>query len=362
MIFSDAAFLSDFWRQQPCFDPASITTLPDIGTAELLALAGNDLVESRLIGPDFSLTTGPMTLTSLPSESMLMINGLEQHVDSLAMMLTREFGFLPRWRIDDVMASYGNDQATCGPHFDHYDVFLLQLSGTKRWHLDHGGHREEELDADCDIRLLRSLAASVTYEANPGDVLYIPPGFGHWGVAGPDSITLSIGIRNPTTIELLAELTDFLLAEQAPVQTIDNALQRPGDGISMSDVDHLRTALVSMLDDATAIADCYGEYSTRPREPDLVEPGRYDEHDSGIRLHDYARITWHQSETAAGLRVYANGETLTASDAALDWLRPLTIHRQYAFAQARTPSDHQLLAELAQTGALSSESPEARHE
>ncbi len=361
MIFSDAAFLSDFWRQQPCFDPASITALPDVGPAELLALAGDDLVESRLIGPDYSLTTGPMTLTSLPSGSMLMINGLEQHVDSLAMMLTREFGFLPRWRVDDVMASYGDDQASCGPHFDHYDVFLLQLRGTKRWHLDQGGHRDDELDADCDIRLLGSLASSVSYDASPGDVLYIPPGFGHWGIAGAGSITLSIGIRNPTTIELLAELTDFLLAGQASVQTVDETLQRPGDGISMEDVNHLRKALVSMLDDATAIADCYGEYSTRPREPDLVEPGRYDERASVIRLHHYARITWHQGEDPPGLRVYANGESLTASDTVLDWLRPLTIHRQYTFAHARTPSDHKLLAELALTGALSIGPPEARH-
>lgn len=362
MSFTDAAFRTEFWRQQPCFEPACLKTLPDIGPSELLALAGDDLVESRLVGPGYTLATGPMTLSALPPGSLLMINGLEQHTACLEQMLTREFGFLPRWRIDDVMASYGDRDASCGPHFDHYDVFLVQLHGTKQWRLDRGGHTDDELDPNYDIRLLRTLDTVTTFGAAPGDVLYIPPGVGHWGIAGPDSITLSVGIRNPTGVELLAEVTDFLLARDLPSDTIDDALQQPGDGITRADTRHLQQALVSILNDQSVLADCYGEYATRPREPDLVQTGHYDRQLSEVRLHHYARITWHQNDDPKALRVFANGETIHASHTVLDWLRPLTIDRRCGFDRVRTATDHRLLSVLAELGVLSSEQAGQPHE
>ena len=97
-------------------------------------------------------------------------------------LLQTEFTFLPLWQVDDVMASLGQSGASCGPHFDRYDVFLLQLSGSKSWQLDAGAHQEHQLQQDSELRLLERFEPSCSVQCEPGDVLYVPPGVGHNGI------------------------------------------------------------------------------------------------------------------------------------------------------------------------------------
>ena len=207
MLSGDA--LADFrqhsWHQKPCIFRSAISVEQYmLSTEAICRLTTSELVESRLVdSTDYSLTFGPFELEPndqdlLPERHLLMAHGLEQHFVEVDRLLRDNFQFLPRWQIDDVMVSVGNKSASCGPHFDKYDVFLLQFSGEKTWRLDNGGHAETDLRDDVDIRLLREFSETAQHLMRPGDVLYVPPGVGHWGTCNGDSVTLSVGIRNPT--------------------------------------------------------------------------------------------------------------------------------------------------------------------
>ena len=132
-----------------------------IDPADICALATLDEVESRMIGPGHELLLGPFDNPAasaseplLPAGHLLLVQCLEQHLESAAALLDGPFQFLPRWQVDDVMASLGDSDASCGEHFDHYDVFLFQHTGEKTWYLDDGGHTEDALSPEHDIRLL----------------------------------------------------------------------------------------------------------------------------------------------------------------------------------------------------------------
>ena len=129
-----AAFkLDDSHRQIKLF-PAAINVADyPIPTTEFLHLAANEFVESRLIHADYKVEFGPFQLDWLDDQNMLMLQCLECHIDHADTLLRHEFSFLPAWQVDDVMASIGTSDASCGPHFDRYDGFLLQLTGAKTW-------------------------------------------------------------------------------------------------------------------------------------------------------------------------------------------------------------------------------------
>ena len=179
-----AEFQQQYWRKQPwhgrnVFDTASGGTLYTISKTlnkkGLYQLAEIPLVESRIIAntqpsanpaatdtANYELELGPFAIAALAPGEMLMLQGLEQHLQSISDLLTRHFGFLPRWRIDDVMASYGDAGASCGPHFDHYDVFLLQVRGAKHWQLAAGPFSDADLIEDAEIRLLQHFPGQQT--------------------------------------------------------------------------------------------------------------------------------------------------------------------------------------------------------
>ena len=262
-----AAFKENYWHQQAFLFPQAVDIASyQIPKDHLLQLAAADIVESRLIQPDYGVEHGPLLLDDLPDTSMLMIQCLEYHSDKAQALLRQEFSFLPPWQVDDVMASIGSDGASCGPHFDRYDVFLLQLSGTKSWQLDNGGHREEDLRDDAELRLLDRFTPTASMQCEPGDVLYLPPGVGHHGICSSDAVTLSIGIRNPTMAELLAEISEFALLE-SEATVLENQLREPGAKVEAE-------GIASLLSDALTprlIDTWYGSYVTRLRNPEVLE-------------------------------------------------------------------------------------------
>ena len=344
---SESEFFSAYWRRKPCVFRKAINQLPEISNDTLLAVSAHPDAESRLILPDFSLQLGPFDLAVLPSaKGLLMLNGLDQHLASIDTMLQQDFAFLPRWRLDDVMASIGPAAASAGPHFDHYDVFLLQHTGNKNWQLDAGGHAEDELDLTADIRLLPEFHPVEQFELNPGDLLYVPPGVGHYGVNVSDSITLSIGIRNPTMTELWSDLTDFIIDNAVGEETVDDVIQAPNRGISIEDTAAIRTKLKTLIADDNLIADWYGSYSTRLREPKLAVTRSVDIDEACLTLAPYARLTWFEHQGM--LRVYANGAIISAPETVLAWLCPLSLNRRCT--APTDPEDRRVVTELAIAG------------
>ena len=174
------------------------------------------------------------------------------------------------------MVTLGGPDASCGPHFDHYDVFLFQLRGEKHWQWDALSHNDAELDLDAEIRLLCAFEPQFTQTMAAGDVLYIPPGAGHWGTAGPDSITLSIGIRNPTLMELVSSYTDELLDEGSlhdkGAATLDDLVDQTQTAVPTSVVDHLQASYVEFVSNRALMSRWFGCYMTELKEPDLITP------------------------------------------------------------------------------------------
>lgn len=332
-------FFKQYWRKQPyvfrdvCTDSVSLLqqcTQPSV----LLELAGREIVESRIVEPpDYKLRLGPFQLDRLPGGALLMIQGLDQYLDEINELLHLEFSFLPRWRIEDVMVTSGSQGANCGAHFDHYDVFLVQVRGSKEWRLDTQDHVDDDLDDNASIRLLKCFEPVKTELLAPGDVLYVPPGIGHWGLSVDDSITLSVGIRNPTMQELVSNLADLIVEETDSMETLDDLMPSPEGGLSPEGLQNLQTRLSEVMLDTHLIAQWYGTYVTEPREPDTVELDTHLDTASVRQLlsRNYSivckrstRLTYYDGDT---FTAFINGDAFECDASVKSWLEPLCIHR-----------------------------------
>lgn len=209
-------FLAEYWQKQPLLMRAVASGLehPDAETLAGLALEAE--VESRLItghddGP-WNLQHGPFTerdFQVLPRENWtLLVQSVDCFLTDVSLLLD-SFDFLPGWRLEDIMISYAARGGSVGPHFDRYDVFLIQAKGTRRWKLGGQCNRHTPLLQHDHLKLLEQMEVEEEYLLQPGDALYLPPGIAHWGIAeDSDCVTWSVGFRAPSPAELLGRLAD----------------------------------------------------------------------------------------------------------------------------------------------------------
>lgn len=336
---SKESFLTQSWRKKAyCFDTQfNVEDISSFLSKEtLFKLCNNELVESRLVdGSDFSLELGPFTLEHLPADQMLMIQGLESHLANISSFIGQYFSFLPRWRIDDVMATYANKQTSCGAHFDHYDVFLIQIRGEKRWLLDDGEHVDSDLNENADIRLLDDFKPTSELIQKPGDILYIPPKVGHWGIASDDCLTLSVGIRNPTLQEMISHFADFIGDQLGEVHTMDDSLNMADHGIDEETTDLIAEQMAANLLRPSLTRQWFGRYMTELREPELSKiPSktitidqikRILKQTTPIQCQLSSRLAYQELEHE--LLIFVNGECLVSDMSNLDWFRDLEQER-----------------------------------
>lgn len=208
---SPAQFLRRHWQKKALLVRDAFPGFTDpLSPEELAGLACEVEVESRLVlergpGRPWRVKTGPQNpsrLRALPSTHWtLLVQGVDRLVPEVA-ALTLPFRFVPDWRIDDVMVSFAPRFGSVGPHVDSYDVFLLQGQGRRRWAIDT--RATPDFRPGLDLRILRRFRPEATWVLEPGDMLYLPPGVAHHGVALEDCLTYSIGFRAPSGRELLA--------------------------------------------------------------------------------------------------------------------------------------------------------------
>ncbi|MEJ2522327.1 MAG: cupin domain-containing protein [Gammaproteobacteria bacterium] len=214
-----ARFLAEYWQKRPCllrgFFPGFETPLsPD----ELAGLACEPDVESRLVieagETPWEVRAGPFAPEDFGQLGeagwTLLVQDVEKHLPDLA-WITESLGFLPRWRIDDLMISFAPPGGSVGPHVDAYDVFLLQGHGRRRWQLDTSPASLATLPGP-EIAVLADFHPHQTFELDPGDALYLPPGVAHHGIALSACMTYSIGFRAPGRRELIESLAGYLAA------------------------------------------------------------------------------------------------------------------------------------------------------
>ena len=276
-------FLKHYWQKRPLLVRQAFAAWRDpISRDELAGLSCEAHVESRLVmeyggAKPWQVIHGPQKaarLRRLPrSHWTLLVQAVDHSVPGVAALL-EPFGFIPDWRVDDVMISFAPRGGTVGPHIDSYDVFLLQGQGRRRWRLD--SRASKEWRPGLDLRILKKFQAEDDWVLNPGDMLYLPPNLAHYGVALEECLTYSIGFRAPSATQLLAAAHEKLAAMKgADAYYRDPRLKRPRHAgeIPRHAVNDLRHLLVDALSrlNGDDFDQVIGELVTEPKGSALFD-------------------------------------------------------------------------------------------
>jgi 50S ribosomal protein L16 3-hydroxylase len=212
---SPKRFFSEYWHKKPLLVRQAVANLDQVlDRAGLMQLACQEEAESRLVRPvrdNWRIQHGPFEadqLAALPKRNWsVLVSGVNMLIPEGDALLNA-FNFAPYARLDDLMVSFAPPGGGVGPHFDSYDVFLIQGLGRRRWEIS--GQDDLELIDDCPLRILKRFRVDQSWELEPGDLLYLPPKYAHNGVALTDCMTWSIGFRAPTAQEMATEFLVYL--------------------------------------------------------------------------------------------------------------------------------------------------------
>jgi len=330
---SPQAFLRRHWQKRPLLVRRALPGFRGaIGKSALFGLAARDDVESRLVenrGKRWKVTHGPLARSLLARAGArswtLLVNGVNCH-SKRAETLLRRFSFIPQARLDDVMVSYAAPGGGVGPHVDSYDVFLVQGTGRRLWRLARA--QPFALVPDAPLRLIDDFRAEREYLLGPGDMLYLPPGWGHQGVALDHCFTYSIGFRAPTGPELAAGFLDYLHERGLPDASYrDPALRatRHPAKIHADMVDFAETLLARISWRRADVQDFIGRHLSAPKQTIVFSPSRRKILRIGSRT-----VTLHAKTQMLylGARVFINGESLLPQPAQRAALAALADQRQ----------------------------------
>ena len=363
-------FLAEYWQKKPLLIRGAFADFEfPVDADELAGLACEADVESRLItqsadGEQFKLSHGPLdesVFSELPEKDWTLLVQAVDHWVPQAAELMQHFNFAPNWRLDDLMISYAADGGGVGPHYDNYDVFLIQAAGKRRWEVGGLFGEESPRKPDIPVMILPDFQPEQSWELEPGDMLYLPPQVGHNGVAvGDGCMTYSVGFRAPSHAELFQSfsrrLADELLSE---VRYADPALplqENPGE-ITGQALDQVKQLMQSYLDDPARLSQWFGEYMTEPKYPELAAGNEGDAVElaeiDGLYRTEGARLAWHQLADDS-FTLFADGQSHRFTEAELPLVQAIT--EEYAFGLPEDLSDAEtaLLQALIQQGALHS--------
>ena len=338
-----AQFLRDYWQKRPLLIRNAFPGfISPITPEDLAGLACEDAALSRIVAHEreenrWLLRHGPFPEAMFPTlpdhDWTLLVQDVDKWDTDIAALLSA-FYFLPRWRIDDVMVSFAAPGGSVGAHVDQYDVFLLQAQGRRRWQIDDRPNPPLHFRNDVELKLLQRFTPSHDWVLGPGDMLYLPPGVPHHGVAEDACLTFSIGMRAPAAAELLGDFVDTLAADA------DDALRyRDPDLAPASDANEIDAAAmqrvlealnVLRMNDPDKLGDWFGRFITTYRNAgDVQAPDTEDgsqrsrieiEWDlaqgGSLQRHPWSRMAWRRARK--GARLYCNGNefALPARDAA----------------------------------------------
>jgi len=319
-------FLRDYWQKKPLLIRQAIPDFESpIDADELAGLALEEEVESRLViehgERPWELRRGPFsedTFSTLPErEWTLLVQAVDQFVPEVAELL-EQFRFLPSWRIDDVMISFAAPGGSVGPHFDNYDVFLLQAHGKRNWKIGQMCSSESPMLQHADLRILAEFEESAEWVLEPGDMLYLPPRLAHFGIAEDDCMTYSVGFRAPSAAEVLTHFTDFLAQYLTDEERYTDADAQPVSDphqIQSDALDRLKSLLAEHMSDERMLLTWFGQFMTEPRYPELIAGEELIEEDFISSLQDgailvrnpSARMAW--SEVDDDVLLFASGQS-----------------------------------------------------
>ena len=377
-----AVFLRDYWQKRPLLVRNAFPGLHSpLQPEDLAGLACEEGTLSRLVQHDrasdgWSVRHGPFPEEAFPGlpdhDWTLLVQDVDKWDPDVAALFDA-FRFLPRWRIDDIMVSFAATGGSVGAHVDQYDVFLLQSHGHRRWLIDDRPDAPLQFRDDVELKLLRTFEPSHDWVLAPGDMLYLPPNVPHHGIAEDPCLTLSVGMRAPSSAELVGDWLDELLAdadESIRYRDPDLALPADPNEIDAAAMARVVTALNAIrMDDPDRLGDWFGRFITTYRAAGEViargdERPRIElEWDLGqgaaLQRHPASRMAWRRN-AGRGACLFCSGRTLAL---------PVADARRLADAQtldgrtwaALSPSGRDAAFDLYQAGhyALLADDPDA---
>ncbi len=336
---SPERFLAEYWQKKPLLVRQAIPGFQGLlGQAELFDLACRDDAESRLVRTNrgrWTLDHGPFepaTLDSLPRRGWsLLVQGVN-HFLPAADRLLHSFSFAPYARLDDLMVSFAPDGGGVGPHFDSYDVFLIQGLGRRRWEIS--AQTDLELVEDAPLRILKRFQAKQAWELEPGDMLYLPPKYAHNGIALGDCMTYSVGFRAPSSQEIATQFLVYLQDKLALAgRYADPRLKRPRHPAEIGEamLQQIEAMIAKIRWKRTDIADFAGRYLSEPKAHIFFDPParplglaafRQQAEKHGLRLDSRTLLLF------KGSHFFLNGESLRATPDTAAMLRKLADARR----------------------------------
>jgi 50S ribosomal protein L16 3-hydroxylase len=319
-----AQFLHEYWHKKPLLIRQAVPDLKLVLQRDaLFKLASEEDVESRLLThfqQEWRMQNGPFAQLPATGEKewTLLVQGVNLHCDA-ADALMRKFNFIADARLDDLMISYASDGGGVGPHFDSYDVFLLQAHGQRRWRI--GAQKDLSLVDGMPLKILRNFQPEQEFVLEPGDMLYLPPHYAHDGVALGECMTYSIGFRAPTFQELGETFLQFMADSiDLPGRFADPDLEPSNHPAEISGPMLARVAAelnkVRFTEDDIAIF--LGEYLSEPKARTYftppsrpLKPARFEQSIAkrGIALSRKTQMLYR------GKHVFINGESFAAGRA-----------------------------------------------
>lgn len=341
---SPQTFMRRHWQKKPLLIRQAIPGIkPLLDRAALLDLAAQEDVHSRLLvragsdgAPKWRFRHGPFPRKSLPAFKQpgwtLLVQGVDL-LDDRVHALMNQFRFVPDARLDDLMISYATDGGGVGPHFDSYDVFLLQTHGQRRWRV--GRQKDLSLQPNLPLKILAHFEPEMEFVLEPGDMLYLPPRYAHDGIAVGECMTYSIGFRSPSRGELAGELLQRLAEDAGDV--VGEALYRdpkqPASAHSGAIPDEMlefaRDAVARALRDPLAVARVLGEYLSEPKSHVTFDAGCADVSRGSLTLDRRTRMLYDAQH------VFVNGESFLASGRDAQLMRQLADARYLGAADAQ---------------------------
>lgn len=331
-------FLRDYWQKKPLLIR---NAFPDfvspISPEDLAGLACEDGVLARIVAHErdhdrWLLRHGPFPEEMFPTmpqyDWTLLVQDVDKWDADIAALLPA-FDFLPRWRIDDVMVSFAAPGGSVGAHVDQYDVFLLQAQGHRRWQIDDRSDPPVHFRLDVELKLLQRFDPTHDWVLGPGDMLYLPPGVPHHGVAEDACLTFSIGMRAPAAAELLGDFVDTLAAEadeSLRYRDPDLAPAKDPNEIDAAAMQRVLEALNALrMNDPDRLGDWFGRFITLYRSAGEAAPSgearsrieiEWDlQQGAVLQRHPWTRMAWRKAATGATLFASGQDHTLPVRDA-----------------------------------------------
>lgn len=326
-------FLAEYWQKKPLLVRNALPEIADmLEPNDVMELALDENITARLIKQkdrdpnQWSVKSSPLLkadFQKMPKLWTLLVQAVDHYSFDLA-ELWKKFPFIPQWRRDDIMVSYAPQGGSVGKHFDFYDVFLVQGYGHRRWQLGQMCDADTDFVAGQPLKLLPEIDVNFDEVLAPGDLLYVPPGLSHYGVAEDECLTFSFGFRMPNVTDMMDRVCDKFSQNELlknPLLDIIRDHQSSIGQITQNELEYLKAKIFEQLQNSTMIEDAIVSLMSEPKYPENIPEaekiGTGDleealEQGYSLILEPASRLLYTDQENE--LLFWANGESICISE------------------------------------------------